>query len=190
MSKRRRLTAEEVDLWRRAMRSTDPLPGRALPPAPSEQTGTPSPAPQTKPQAPPPAQTRRGEPSAAKWHGVDSGTARKIRRGRMDVEAKIDLHGMRQAEAHQALNRFIHSAVTRGRRCVLVITGKGGRVRTRAEDAAFMRSESTGDGILRRQVPLWLAQEPLGSRIFAVEPAHQKDGGGGAFYVFLRRSRS
>lgn len=191
MPRKRHPTPDEIDLWRRAMRTTEPLPGRALPTPPV--VTAPKLDKQPAPAAQPPA---RAEPSRDRpvpdrrtpFDGVDGATARRMRRGRQGVDGKIDLHGMRQDEAFAALTRFVLGSSRKGRRCVLVITGKGGRAES-ADDAPFMApSRGTGEGVLKRMLPVWLAQEPLRALVFACEPAHQRDGGGGAFYVFLRRA--
>jgi DNA-nicking Smr family endonuclease len=104
-----------------------------------------------------------------------------LRRGRMDPEARLDLHGMTAERAHGALTSFILSAHATGLRLVLVITGKG---RPPEEDYFTHRH-----GILRHNVPHWLAAPPLGGRVLQVAPAHRKHGGGGAYYVYLRRQR-
>jgi len=90
----------------------------------------------------------------------------------MAIEARLDLHGMTQDEAHRALARFIARAQDDDRRAVLVITGKGGPGR---------------EGVLRRAVPRWLAEPPCRARVLAVETAQPRDGGAGALYVLLRR---
>lgn len=106
----------------------------------------------------------------------------KLRRGRFDPEARLDLHGMTRDAAHGALTAFVLDAHARGLRLVLVITGKGrpGRM----EDLAPHRH-----GILRHAVPHWLAAPPLHGRVLQVAPAHARHGGGGALYVYLRRLR-
>lgn len=190
--KRRRPTTEELALWRRAMRGTTPLPGRAD--ETDGETETAEPSVSFRSQPPPPANRKPVSPGAFRPSepdrpppppgGVDAATRRKLRRGRAPVEGRVDLHGMRRAEAHLALTRFIAESQLAGRRCVLVITGKGGRLSAEGDAAFMQRSE---EGVLRRQVPLWLAQEPIASRVFAVEQAHPRHGGSGAFYVFLRR---
>ncbi len=198
MAKRRGLSADEIDLWRRAMRSTEPLPGRQLPPAPqAPQAARPSATPVSPvkshhdpacPAPPTPQRQHEGRaPSRPQSHGLDAATARRARRGRLIVDRRIDLHGMRQDEAHNALVRFVLASGAQGCRCVLVITGKGGRADRDAGDAPFMGRKGQGLGVLKRMVPVWLSQEPLRSRVFTTETAHQRDGGAGALYVFLRR---
>ena len=105
----------------------------------------------------------------------------KLRRGRLDPEARIDLHGMTSERAHAALTGFILAAHAEGLRLVLVITGKG------RADAFAMQPHR--HGILRHSLPHWLAAPPLNARILQLAPAHQRHGGAGAFYVYLRRQR-
>lgn len=107
--------------------------------------------------------------------GIDRRTAERLKRGRLPVEARLDLHGLTQAEAHRALNAFIVAGCDAGRRCVLVITGKG----LQREDG----------GVLRGKVPLWLNQPPNRGRVLAYDYAQPRDGGTGALYVLLRRKR-
>ncbi|MEM6846599.1 MAG: Smr/MutS family protein [Pseudomonadota bacterium] len=103
---------------------------------------------------------------------LDRKTRRKIARGGASIDGRIDLHGMTQAEAHAALRRFVENSFFARYRMVLVITGKG--------------SGGDGRGILRRQVPHWLAQRDLADLIAEVGPAHPSHGGDGALYVRLR----
>lgn len=123
------------------------------------------------------------EDASSHTGGLDRRTAERLRRGQMPIEGVLDLHGLRQAEAQQQLTRFLLSGHHAGRRCVLVITGKGGR---KNDDA-----DGLGDpgGVLRRMLPLWLDMNPLRPIILDHAPARPKDGGGGAFYILLRRQR-
>lgn len=106
----------------------------------------------------------------------------KMTRGKLKPEARIDLHGMTMAEAHPELVAFILGSQSLGRRLVLVITGKG----KERDDGGPI---PTRHGILRHQVPQWLALPPLNHAILQVTPAHLKHGGHGAYYVYLRRHR-
>lgn len=108
--------------------------------------------------------------------GIDKRTMDRLRRGKIPIEAVLDLHGMRQDEAHRRLVTFILSCWMNGTRMLLVITGKG------------TRSAEPG-GVLRKQVPRWLHDAPLGEKVLTIQPAQPKDGGSGAFYVLLRRKR-
>ena len=105
----------------------------------------------------------------------------KMRRGRMEPEDRLDLHGMTSERAHSALTGFILSAALRDLRLVLVITGKG-----KADDSPH---QPRRHGVLRHSLPHWLAAPPLIGHVLQVAPAHQRHGGAGAFYVYLRRRR-
>ena len=113
---------------------------------------------------------------------MDTKAFGKMKRGKIKPEGRIDLHGMTLDRAHPALSRFILSAHKSGKRLVLVITGKG-----------KMRDEGgpipTRHGVLRHQVPQWLGMPPLSSVVLQVTQAHVSHGGGGAYYVYLRRQR-
>lgn len=105
-----------------------------------------------------------------------------MKRGKLKPESRIDLHGMRLDQAHGALVRFVLSSQASGRRLVLVITGKG---KTREEPGPI----PTPRGVLKHQVPQWLSLPPLAQAVLQVTPAHQRHGGEGAYYVYLRRGR-
>jgi DNA-nicking Smr family endonuclease len=120
----------------------------------------------------------RPAPVARNTPGLDRGTARRLGRGRMEPQARLDLHGMTADRAHAALTGFILRARADGLRCVLVVTGKG-----RAEDGRH------GHGVLRRDTPRWLSVPPLADCVIGVFGAHARHGGGGALYVYLRRIR-
>ncbi|MBE0413874.1 Smr/MutS family protein [Yoonia sp.] len=106
----------------------------------------------------------------------------KMTRGKLKPEARIDLHGMTMAQAHPELVAFILGSQALGRRLVLVITGKG-------KDRDDGGPIPTRYGVLRHQVPQWLALPPLAQAILQITPAHLKHGGHGAYYVYLRRGR-
>ena len=106
---------------------------------------------------------------------VDKRTFDRLRRGRLRPEARLDLHGMTQDQAHKALIKFIEGSQEEGRRCVIVITGRG-RV-------------SEGGGVLRREVPGWLNSPRVRPIVLAISLATPRDGGPGAMYVLLRRLR-
>ncbi|MBC6441163.1 MAG: Smr/MutS family protein [Rhodospirillales bacterium] len=185
------LDDEDARLWQRVTQSVDPLPGRERPerPAPSDvldaEGDTPSllddkPHHGTTPSAPhrPRTANVRGEIVLGEVHNVDKRQAQRFRRGQMTIDARIDFHGMRQQEAHAALDDFIARAHGRGCRCVLVITGKGQKAPL---------EECTG--VLRAQLPRWLNAPSNRSRVLAVSPAQPWHGGEGAFYVLLKKSR-
>ncbi|MEM0948404.1 MAG: Smr/MutS family protein [Pseudomonadota bacterium] len=106
----------------------------------------------------------------------------RLTRGKLEPEARIDLHGMTLAAAHSALTRFILGAQADGKRLVLVITGKG---KDRDEGGPI----PTRTGVLRHQVPGWLMSGPVAGAVLDIATAHRKHGGSGAYYVYLRRRR-
>lgn len=188
MSRRRRtVTPEEHALWATVMRDAVPLPGRSLAEAMTSAPPEPAvPPPPDRPDTPPPAAAAPASrrtyvhitpPPLELGHhpNVDSRTAGRLKRGKLEIDGRIDLHGMTQARAHTALAAFVHRAWNEGRRCVLVITGKG--------------SFSAEGGVLKRAVPLWLADPPLRAMVLAVQPAQPRDGGDGALYVLIKRRR-
>lgn len=107
----------------------------------------------------------------------------RLRKGKMNPDARVDLHGMTAQVAHAVLTQFILSAHASGARLVLVITGKG---RTHRDEGGVMPARK---GIIRHSVPDWLRQPPLVGKVVQVIPAHRKHGGDGAYYVYLRRKR-
>ncbi len=143
-----------------------------------------------KPAEPPkrpalPHPTRQKVPPLSDF---DRKAVRRIRSGRIEIEARIDLHGMRQDEAHRALRSFVGGCHGRGLRWVLVITGKGRAQQANGEDASFYIGEERG--VLRRSVPRWLADADLRSMIVSYTTAALHHGGEGALYIQLRVSNS
>jgi DNA-nicking Smr family endonuclease len=122
------------------------------------------------PAHPAPAPTTRAAPSK---HAplADRSPEKRVRRGKLDVAARLDMHGMTQAEALQALGGFLAHHRADGARCVLVVTGKG-------RDGA--------GGVLKQKLPDWLGGGSLRAIVSGYAVAHQKHGGGGAYYVFLK----
>ncbi|MDX1401835.1 MAG: Smr/MutS family protein [Kiloniellales bacterium] len=107
--------------------------------------------------------------------GLDRRQAARFKRGRLPIEGRLDLHGMTQAKAHQALLRFVRSAADDGKRCLLIITGKG--------------RDNPDGGVLRQAVPRWLNEPGLRDVVLTFDYAQQKDGGTGALYLLLKRRR-
>jgi len=185
------LSAEERALWEHAARDLKPLKRKK-----SRVHGSEAEAParrkkvaervvaQRTPSHPPPAPKPAAPPPLA---ALDRRKARKIGSGRIEVEARIDLHGMRQSEAHLALRRFLMEAHGAGRRWVLVITGKGGQRRAGSDAEAGDYGGRGEPGVLRRNVPRWLAEPELRAIVVGFTPAAIRHGGEGALYVQLRR---
>ena len=203
----RRLTVGETRLWDAIAKLVTPLPGRPSPipdavPAPVTPTASMPTlsAPILKPSAPPTVPRPRAKhppkpapepprPSTAvpyqapvQRHAPSPGLERTakvgLRRGRLAIEARIDLHGMIQTEAHAALTGFLLRARSAGHAYVLVVTGKGG------PDYSEAFAER---GVLRRSVPHWLRGPDLRGIVLGFEEAARHHGGGGALYVRLRR---
>jgi len=103
----------------------------------------------------------------------------------MQIDGKIDLHGMTQAQAHSTLDAFIASGHAQGKRCVLVVTGKGGKTGV-DPDNIFVERRT---GVLRSMVPKWLNEGGNRARVLNFMPAQARHGGDGALYVLLRRKR-
>lgn len=174
----RRLAPHEIELWAHVTRHVKPMPGKALPrtaanlraqPATAASDVRPSPSKQkvlsaVKPLAP-----------------LEHGLLRKLSRGSLDPDARIDLHGMRQAEAHSSLRSFLHTAHASGCRLTLVVTGKGSRAGAPPYEER---------GVLRRMLPHWLSAADLRSIVLGFTEASRRHGGEGAFYVRLRASNS
>ncbi len=105
---------------------------------------------------------------------LDGTTQAKLQKGKIPIEGRLDLHGYTQVEAQDALETFVLRAAKAGKRCLLVITGKG---------------LAKGEGILRQRLPQWIALSPLSDVVLKAVPAAPKDGGTGAFYLYLKRQR-
>lgn len=126
-----------------------------------------------------------GTPPLAEF---DRRKARRIAAGKLEIDARLDLHGMRQAEAHQYLRGFLLSCAARGLSTVLVITGKGGRETD--EPRPFDQGhEGSGRGVLKRVVPHWLAEPDLRAVVVSFREAGIRHGGDGALYVQLRKRK-
>lgn len=188
MSRRRDLSDEEHALWAGIARSIKPL-------RPAKATGRPIASPsqenrrdETQQAAPkaravPLSPKRREPPPAVRsppLAPLDRRAKQRVARGRDAIDARIDLHGMTQRQAHAALLRFLHQVQAQDAKVVLVVTGKG------VGKADPDRGER---GVLRRQVPLWLELPEFRHFVVGFGEAHASHGGQGAIYVRLRRAR-
>ncbi|MBD8556766.1 Smr/MutS family protein [Rhizobium sp. CFBP 8762] len=181
MTKDRFLTDDERILWGKVARTTRAMPGRKAELDELEmlfQQATEMLT--TRPAKPAPEQksaeivlTAPAKPKI--HHPLERPVKRKLSKGHLALEARIDLHGMIQSEAHGLLLHFVMSAHQRGLRHVLVITGKG--------------TSLGSDGALKRAVPLWFSLPEFRPLISSYEPAARNHGGDGALYVRLERSR-
>ncbi|MBW4706707.1 Smr/MutS family protein [Roseobacter sp. YSTF-M11] len=199
MTRRRKLSPDEVALWQKVTEKTEKLTAQetfdpaAYAPVGKPKTDT---APKadlgrldgTSPPKPAPRKTRYtlvpSLPAELQKSPVqmDQKAFGKMTRGKMKPEGRIDLHGMTLDRAHAALTKFVLNAHGSGKRLVLVITGKG-----KNRDAGG--PIPVRFGVLRHQVPQWLSTPPLASLVLQVSEAHISHGGGGAYYVYLRRRR-
>lgn len=185
------LSEADRALWRKVTEDAKPLEKRvgagadrprleepaAEPPAPK--------APPTRPRtaaapAPPAVVGKTRKPAtpaleSGRAAGLDRRNLERLRRGKLPIEATLDLHGLRQAEAHRRLEHFLADSQAAGKRCVMVVTGKG-----------VHKSEG---GVLRAAVPRWLNEPPNRARVLSFDYAQQKHGGTGALYILLRRRR-
>ena len=189
MSRRRQLSDEEEALWAGFTRSIKPLkpakPGAktslkssAIPPVAS--TPTPSPT-WSHPVAPRETRPAPSPPLAP----LGRRRKQRVARGREPIDARLDLHGMTQQEAHAALLRFLHRAQASGVKTALVVTGKG----LRKSSSSDGRDADYKPGVLKRQVPMWLALPEFRLLIVGFDDAHVGHGGEGALYVRLRRGK-
>jgi DNA-nicking Smr family endonuclease len=183
MSKRGKSGDDDHALWARVAETATPLGkrkqagARPIPPEPERVHHPPKPETarfplKPKPKAPP--LPHRAE--------LDRQTSRRLEKGHVEVEAKLDLHGMRQRDAHVALRRFLKSAQWKDYRHVLVITGKGV-----AQEMAKSFYEEKSRGVLRQAVPQWLRDPEFASIVFSFSQAPRRLGGEGALYVRLRK---
>lgn len=173
----RKLTDEERALWERLGQSVKPLAKgsrRAVTAKPSASAVSRS---EAKPDAP-----QRSAQAAPPWTPapalapLEARARRRLARGAAEVDARIDLHGMRQERAFARLQAFLRMAQAHGYRTVLVVTGKG-------------RADDEERGILRKAVPAWLARPDFRHLVVGFETAHRRHGGEGALYVRVRRRR-
>ena len=192
---RRRLSDDEMALWRRVAQTAERMhPERKPHEAPLPQ---PKPKAKRRPMMQMPEFEIGNGPSKPPAHdlgkpvseriaraplNMDRKTHGKLKRGKMAPEGRLDLHGMTMEQAHPRLVAFILRAQADGKRLVLVITGKG---KNRDEGLPI----PVRHGVLRHQVPHWLSVPPLAQAVLQVSEAHLKHGGGGAYYVYLRRNR-
>jgi DNA-nicking Smr family endonuclease len=176
-SRRRVLSYEERVLWTAVTKAIEPLRATARL-APDQDTAAATeiakparPAAGPKKASPPLAPQKPAPPPLTP---LTRRMKQRVARGKQAIDARLDLHGLTQSEAHSALLRFLRSASARDARLVLVITGKG---------------RGAEPGVLRRHVPQWLGLPEFRSYVVGFEDAHVAHGGEGALYVRLRRAR-
>ena len=201
-SGRRHLDDDEAADWDHTARSIEPLKraklrvhkaleveidtiARARPKAAEVARSASGPKGASAKEHPPSAQPKATK--AAPIAEFDRKKAKKIRSGQIEIEARIDLHGLRQDEAHVMLQAFLVRAQRRGKRWVLVITGKGRIATGRDDDAPFDMTRNRDRGVLKRNVPRWLEEPELRGLVVSYTTAAAAHGGDGALYVHLRK---
>ncbi|MGV8998602.1 MAG: Smr/MutS family protein [Parvibaculaceae bacterium] len=200
--KSRVLSADERQLWRKVVSDARPLSAGQIIPEPEQPDMVSADQPskiisKPKPLSSIPRARRNSELLAAHaapsetpppLNSLDRRTAQKLSRGQIEADARIDLHGLRQDEAEAALFRFVTRSRHEGARCVLVITGKGESPFARHTlHSVRFQAGSDHSGILRGALPKWLDSARFRNEVAGFQPAHPRHGGGGAFYVWLRK---
>lgn len=192
---KRGLSAEERELWQKVVEKTTPI--RATNPV--FLSVNPPPKPRSFPVAQPLApfrvgQATRGLPPthillpdldqrfSSVSPNMDRRNFERLKKGKLAIDGRVDLHGMTQDQAYPALISFVKSSHTKGRRLLLVITGKG----KTSHDEGIMPVRR---GVLKHLVPQWLTLPPVAPLVLQVTQASRKHGGSGAYYVYLRRVR-
>lgn len=183
MGRRRALTEEERELFEATLGDAKPL--KKSPRRPKKKTAiheVPAAPAKPKPKSEPAPSIMR------RTVGIDGNTADRLRRGQVEPQARLDLHGLTERDAHRTLVTFLRSARARKLRFVLIVTGKGDRDRTADEESVFdLGLEMSMRGVLRQMTPRWLREPGLAELIVDVREAHRRHGGSGALYVYLRK---
>jgi len=190
MVKKKLPPEDEHALFERAMSGVEPIPNRPSPQREFVASVTDPASPPKKQSGKNPAQATiksTAIPALAMDNpGIDKRQADRFRRGRLEIDGRLDLHGMKQQEAHHRLHAFVLRNFDRGARCLLVITGKG--TRRDSEGAGFMPDRDIG--VLKRNVPRWLQEPGLREKVLSISEAQARHGGSGALYVLLRRKKT
>jgi DNA-nicking Smr family endonuclease len=193
--RRRKLHREELELWgkvaetavpmhpkrtktKEALRVSKPAPKRAVEAMPNFEISARAQAYQPAHDVMPDIRERVKKAPVQ----MDKKAHGKLKQGKLKPDAKIDLHGMTQDQAHPRLTAFVMKAYQNQKRLLLVVTGKG---KPRDDSGPI----PVRLGVLRHQVPQWLTTPPLAQLVLQISEAHLRHGGGGAYYVYLRRQR-
>lgn len=169
---RDRLRSKFDDLREEATRQAPvPQPAKAAPKAASARQARAAPRTAPNPVRREPAPLQHG----SRGDGLDRRKAERLKRGKLPIEATLDLHGLRQHEAHRRLGQFLAQCQDAGKRCVVVVTGKG-----------LHKEEG---GVLRAAVPRWLNEPGNRERVLSFDYTQPRHGGTGALYILLRRRR-
>lgn len=175
----RALSPDDRRLWDAVAASVEPMHGKPATPEPPPDARA------TRPHPPPPGpagrvSAKRGRPDPQSF-SLDANTLRRLRRGEIEPEQRLDLHGLGHDAARARFESFLTMCSARRVRLVLVITGQGGKKLASATDAA--------PGVLRQALPRWIECNPLREEVVHCGIAHRNHGGDGAYYLYLRKSR-
>ena len=174
---------DDRSLWSRFTQGIRPLKGREMPieaTPPLQKTSKKLKTSIAAPLAVPKAETiQEVAQNTLDWRTLD-----KLKKGKMPIEAVLDLHGLNQEQAYNAFHGFVTRSSVAQMRCILVITGKG----KRDDESFYSIGERSQRGILRERVQDWVRQAPLSAHVLRCEPAHRTHGGTGAFYLYLKRN--
>lgn len=181
------LSAEDAALWKDMTQDVDRLEGRDYEEGAPDDSSEDSPrvagsVPASK-DVPDRARCEVSSSPVPRGHEIDKRSDERLRKGQMKIDARLDLHGMNQGQAREALRAFVTDCYAQGFRCVLIVTGKGRTGKTAAQ------MDDAKPGILKRNVPLWLGEAGIGHNVLKFVSAKPQHGGGGALYVLLRRQR-
>ncbi len=186
----RPLSEEERDLWRRTTKAFKPLDENRL-----QRLEDPAPPPSKSDLMRQSAPVKSGAmmrdvASSKRTTPADRGTEKKVRRGRVEIEARIDLHGLTTKRARADLLAFLKRARAKGLRQVLVITGKGAGARAldQRRFEPWNPEERALPGVLRRSITHWMDDPAFAVIVSGYAESHRRHGGSGAFYVMLRAS--
>lgn len=193
------LSDEDAEIWDEVSKTIHPLRKRVTTPMVADAqpaSATESPASQSPAAEPTIRAKRRWQPlvtsppprplPAPVPVGLDRRQVKKIARGHIGIDGRIDLHGLTENEAHHRLRSYLHHAQAQGKRMVLVITGKG---RDDDDVTTPYGVDRSRRGVLKRNVPRWLASSELSEVVVSFGPAHTRHGGDGALYVHIRQRR-
>lgn len=183
MASKRALTEEERELFEIALGDARPL--KKAPRLPKKRA---KPHSLQAPPAPLKKETKPVTTVSTRSVGIDGNTADRLRRGVIAPQARLDLHGLTERDAHRALITFVRGARSRKLRLVLIVTGKGVSRSSGTEDAPFdLGLDMRMRGVLRMMTPRWLREPGIAELIADVREAHRRHGGSGALYVYLRK---
>lgn len=192
-ARKRTLTAQEEALWQTVTAEATPRPGR-------KRLRSPAPPEELSKTVKEPKQANRSikkiglsvavappRPPVPLLAPLDRRTSKKLVRGQLTPDARLDLHGMTRRSAEPALLRFVADARAQGLKLVLVITGKGAP--GHLLHGRDFHSDAAATSVLRNFVPELLQEPQFRTHVTGFQPAHPKHGGGGALYLWLRRQR-